>query len=142
MISENELLEMKAKLSADVIDDAEEFLTWLVVQGVELIDEVLSYRHRGLMAEQQDTVATLKLKSQAFEVSLGIALTALTHYRRSGTWSHIAADALEIIKRCLQGTQVDAEIPIAVSEMLQRFDGDENNRCGRNQSHAAKRGCI
>ncbi len=47
--------------------------------------------------------ATLKAKNKALRVSLKIAIEALTHYRRSGAWSHIAADALEdIIERGLR----------------------------------------
>ena len=44
MISEKELLEMKSRLSADVVDDAEELLMWFAIHGIELIDEVLSNR--------------------------------------------------------------------------------------------------
>ncbi len=48
MVSESELLKMKNRLLADVIDDEEEFSTWLVMHGVELIDEILSYRQQRL----------------------------------------------------------------------------------------------
>lgn len=61
--------------------------------------------------------ATLKAENKALGTSLDIALTALTHYRRSGAWSHIAADALEDIKRCLQGKLEYAEMPVSVSEL-------------------------
>lgn len=46
MISDEQLLRTKTALTADVIDDSEEWAMWAVESGVALIDEVLQLRAR------------------------------------------------------------------------------------------------
>lgn len=46
-LSDEELREMKENLSAEVVDDAEEWIEWLGTNGVELINEVLEYRAKA-----------------------------------------------------------------------------------------------
>ena len=46
--------------------------------------------------------ATLEAENEILRTSLSTALTALEHYRRSGAWSHIAADAIEDIHKYLR----------------------------------------